>query len=111
MKKIIYFLIIYFLILNQIALAQGNDAIFTSWEDILKFFDNLANIIGQFFWTAAVISAIWSGFLFLTAQGNEEKVGKAKKMFQYTVIAIIIGLLAFGLPSLIKNILVTVKGG
>jgi len=109
MKKIIYFITIY-LLLNSIVLAADNDAIFSSWEDILKFFNNLATIIAQFFWTAAIVAAIWSGFLFLTAGGNEEKTGKARKMLQYTVIAIVIGLLAFGLPSLIKNILVTVRG-
>jgi len=109
MKKII-FTTISLLVLNSTALADENDAIFSSWEDILKFFNNLATIIAQFFWTAAIIAAIWSGFLFLTAGGNEEKTGKAKKMLQYTVIAIVIGLLAFGLPSLIKNILVTVRG-
>jgi len=109
MKKIIYFIITTcFLILNTKVFAQGDDAIFKSWKDILKFFNNLATIIGQFFWTAAIIAAIWSGFLFLTAQGDENKVEKAKKMFQYTIIAIIIGLLAFGLPSLIKDILVNV---
>jgi len=109
MKKIIYFITIY-LLLNSIVSAANDDVIFSSWEDILNFFNNLATIIAQFFWTAAIIAAIWSGFLFLTAQGNEEKVGKAKKMLQYTIIAIVIGLLAFGLPSLIKNILVTVRG-
>jgi len=109
MKKIIYFITIY-LLLNSVVLAADNDAIFSSWEDILNFFNNLATIIAQFFWTAAIIAAIWSGFLFLTAGGNEEKTGKARKMLQYTVIAIVIGLLAFGLPSLIKNILVTVRG-
>jgi len=109
MKKII-FITICFLILNSTALAGENDAIFKSWEDILNFFNNLANIIARFFWTTAIIAAIWSGFLFLTAGGNEEKVGKAKKMLQYVVIAIVIGLLAFGLPSLIKDILITVRG-
>jgi len=109
MKKII-FITICFLILNSTALADENDAIFKSWEDILNFFNNLATIIARFFWTAAIIAAIWSGFLFLTAGGNEEKVGKAKKMLQYVVIAIVIGLLAFGLPSLIKDILITVRG-
>jgi hypothetical protein len=109
MKKIIYFITIY-LLLNSIVLAAENDVIFSSWEDILNFFNNLANIIARFFWTAAIIAAIWSGFLFLTTGGNEEKTGKAKKMLQYTVIAIVIGLLAFGLPSLIKNILITIRG-
>jgi hypothetical protein len=108
MKKII-FITICFLILSAIALS-AEEPIFKTWEDILNFFNNLATIIARFFWTAAIIAAIWSGFLFLTAGGNEEKTGKAKKMLWYTIIAIVIGLLAFGLPSLIKNILVTVRG-
>jgi len=109
MKKIIYFITIY-LLLNSIVLAADNDTIFSSWEDILNFFNNLTTIIAQFFWIGAIIAALWSGFLFLTAQDNQEKIGKAKKMIQYTVVGIIIGLLAFGLPALIKNILITIRG-
>ncbi|MGB9609008.1 MAG: hypothetical protein ACPL3E_01385 [Minisyncoccia bacterium] len=91
-------------------LAYGDEPIFKSYQDIIKFFDGLANIIAGLFWTAAIIAAIWSGFLFLTSGGNEEKATKAKKMLWYTIIAIIIGLMAFGLPSLIKNILTTIRG-
>lgn len=97
------------LFLPGLVLAEEKP-IFKSYEDIIKFLDGLANILATIFWTAAIISAIYSGFLFLTAGGSEEKVGKAKKTILYTVIAIVIGLLAFGLPSLIKNILESIRG-
>lgn len=42
---------------------------------------------------AAAIAIIWAGFLFVTAQGSEEKVSKARRIFIWTVIgvAIIVG--------------------
>ena len=102
--RVISVVVLFFiLIFNFIYAAE--EPIFKSYQDIQDFFDKLANIIATLFWTAAVISAIYAAFLFLAAGGNEEKTTKAKKMFLYTVIAIVIGLIAFGLPELIKNIL------
>ncbi len=55
----------------------------------------------------AVLMIILSGFQFVTAQGNEEKIKKAKDTFKWTVIgvAIIIG------ARLIITILAEILGG
>lgn len=56
----------------------------------------------------AVIFIVWSGFLFVSAQGNEKKLEDAKRAFFYTIIGVGILLAAeaisIGLANTINNI-------
>jgi len=54
--------------------------------DILKFVVEFGAVLAVFF-------LIYSGFLFVTASGNEEKISEAKRTFNWTCfgIAIILG--------------------
>ena len=69
----------------------------------------IEKIIGFIFWIALAIVPIIiiiAGFLFLTSGGDPEKVQTAKKMILYACIGLVIILLAKGIISLIKSILV-----
>jgi len=88
--------------------AQGT---ITPTEPI-KTSDELVNTInriaGLMQWGLLVLSGIFAiaaGYIYLTAAGDAEKVGKAKTMLIYTVIALAIGLLAGGIGSLVENLL------
>lgn len=94
---------------SRIVFAAEGEAPFKTYEDIISFLEGLTNILATIFWIIAVGAAVYSGYLFIFEGASEQKVGKAKKMLLYTVIAIIIGLMAYGLPSLIQNILETVR--
>lgn len=48
-------------------------------SDLLKFFVRVATV-------ACVIYLVWSGFLFVKAQGNEQELEKAKRAFFYALI-------------------------
>lgn len=50
-----------------------------------------------------VIAIIYSGFLFVTAQGNEEQLKKAKRAFTYTAIGAAILLGAWTIALVIEN--------
>jgi len=50
-----------------------------------------------------VIMIIYSGFLFVTAQGNESKLGDAKKSFMYSVIGALILLGAWVIANAITG--------
>ena len=56
----------------------------------------------------AALFIIWSGFLFVTAQGSEEKIKKAKEIFLWTIIGTAVLLaastLAFVLTETIKQV-------
>ena len=42
-----------------------------------------------------------AAFEYITAQGNEEKLAKAKNMIVYAIVAIIVGIFAWGLPRVV----------
>lgn len=51
----------------------------------------------------AVIFLLYSAFLYLTSGGEEEKVKKAKGFLIYSIIAIVIALLARGIIALVRS--------
>ncbi len=57
------------------------------------------------FWILAVGFVIWAAFTFLFADGDEGKIGEAKNRLKYAVIAAIVGILAFGIDVIVKNLL------
>ena len=50
-----------------------------------------------------VLAIIYSGFLFVAAQGNSEKLGEAKKALLYTLVGAAILLGSLAIAELIKN--------
>jgi len=61
--------------------------------------------VATIFWIAAALFVLYAGFLYLTAGGDTEKVQKANHQLIYAVVAIIVGILAFGLPALVDAFL------
>lgn len=51
----------------------------------------------------AVLFIVYSGFLFVTAQGNAEKLQKAKNTFFYTVIGVTIFLGSWALALIVES--------
>lgn len=74
-------------------------------KGVITFFNNVSAWLATIFWIVAVIAGFYAGFLYLTANGDETKITKAHKQLLYTVIAIAVGLMVYGLPSLVKSIL------
>ena len=61
--------------------------------------------LATIFWIAAAGFIFYAAFLYLTAAGDAEKVKTASHALLYGVIAIAVGLMAYGLPVLVKNVL------
>ncbi len=57
------------------------------------------------FWIFATIFIILAAFSYLTAAGDPEKVKGASSKLLYAVIAIAIGLLAYGIPAIVQSFL------
>jgi hypothetical protein len=53
----------------------------------------------------AVIAIVWSGILFLTSAGKDDRITQAKKMFTWAIIGLVVALIGMGFVSLIKDIL------
>ncbi len=55
----------------------------------------------------AVIMFLYSGFMFLTAQGDPSKTSAARGALLWGIIGVIVGILAFSIPFIIGNSLGT----
>lgn len=72
-------------------------------------FEELLNVLINFiFWVGIAIAPvvfIIAGFLYVISAGNAQKVETAKKMMWYTVIGLVVLLLAKGIVAVIKSVL------
>jgi cytochrome bd-type quinol oxidase subunit 2 len=82
----------------------GNSPI-TDPNEIAPKLNTIAAWMFTVFLIIAVMAIIWSAFLYLTSGGNSEKTQKARKALIYAIVAIVIAVLAGGVPILIRNIL------
>ncbi len=67
----------------------------------------LCPIAAYMFWILiglSVIMVIYSAFMYLTSQGETEKVSKATHTITYAAVAIVVALLARGFPALVASI-------
>lgn len=70
-----------------------------SAQKAIDFIVGITNFASAFISIAAFISCMYAGFLYVTASGNEEKTGKAKKILLGAVIALVLALGAFALVN------------
>ena len=70
----------------------------------------VVRIILGFLGIIAVLIILLGGFKWMTAAGNEDKIGEAKKLLAAGVIGLIIILMAFGLAQFVINALYTATG-
>ena len=103
-KKIISSSVVGTLLLPVIALADinpgptPNGGVF----NVVTIINAVLNLLWPIFFGYAVIMFIVAGFTFLTAQGEAEKVGEARKAVQYGAIGVVVGIIAFSLPAVIR---------
>jgi hypothetical protein len=64
-------------------------------------------IIMGFLGIVAVIIILWGGFQWMTAGGNDDQIGEARKIIMAGVIGLLIILSAFGIATFVVENLVT----
>lgn len=96
---------------GNVVFATSHESPITTKQQVLDFFNNTATFVQQIFWAVAIIAVFYAAFLYATAAGNEQKVEKAKKQLLYAVIAIAIGVVAFGITPLVRSFLGGTGGG
>jgi len=102
-KKIGYFIISLGLLMPVFCLAQLNNPIDS--EDLDDFIGKVANMVAIVGGVVAVIFIIWSGFLFVSARGNEEKLKTAKKALTWTIIGTAVLLGAYAISQAVIEII------
>ncbi len=71
---------------------------------------SVIRIILGFLGIIAVIIILLGGFKWMTAGGNEDKVGEAKKLITAGIIGLVIILAAFGIATFVLSSLMTAVG-
>ncbi len=72
-------------------------------SDIPTVIGNATNILVGIIAAFSVIMLVYSGFLYVTAKGDTEKINKAHHSVRYAVLGLIIGLLAYTAVSTLIN--------
>ena len=70
--------------------------------DAIKSFGDLVTLVAM---TIVGVALIFAGITFLTAAGNPERVSKAKNIFLYSLIGILVIVLAELIPGLVRYFL------
>jgi len=111
-KYINYSLLIVFLAFPFIASAATSTTIEIdnpiASDNLLDLIETIVNYLLWIAVVAAPLTIIIAALMFLTAGGNERKVGTAKKMLMWAVIGIALALLSKGIVSLLGDFLSSV---
>lgn len=79
----------------------------TTCDTLECWIQNSLNMIIVIAALVAIVSMVYSGFLYIFSQGKDEKVEKAQKTMAYTIVGLI---LVFIAPLLIKFVLTNFIG-
>lgn len=73
--------------------------------------EKLVNWLIGIFWIIAVGFVVWAAFIFLFANGEDDKISAAKQRLKYALIAAIVALLATGIKPITMSLLRGETGG
>jgi uncharacterized BrkB/YihY/UPF0761 family membrane protein len=106
MEKIILSLIIFIiLILPIFGYSQSNNSGNNATDQLINQFNTIISWVYTFFFGVAILFIIISGYYFVTASGDTEKINKAKNLLLWAVIGVIVVIGARGLVEFIRRIL------
>ena len=76
----------------------------TSTGDLVDIILGLVNWVAWFVALVAVLFGLYAGILFITAGGDDEKLTKAKNILLYSIVGIVVAILAFSIVAISKSI-------
>jgi hypothetical protein len=88
--------------------TQAPQVNITSLRQVTQIIVNLVNWVIGLFFVAAILGLFYSAYNYLMAAGDPERLGTAKNALIYTIIAIVVALLATSVRFIVENIL---RGG
>jgi len=88
-----------FIGLNNQAPGFGNPLASTSMQD---FITNIVVRFAQLIGTVALVMVVYSGFVYMTAAGNEEKTRKGKNGLLWSVVGFLTAILAYVIINAVK---------
>lgn len=99
-KSLISLALLCALALPMLATAQGVPSGGATLEQLVNGIKTAAWTI---FGAIAVICFVIAGILFLTAQGNPEKITTARNAFLWGVAGVVVGILAYSIITIVQT--------
>lgn len=96
---------VFALVLTPVALAQVTGVGPTSPEAIEDLVRSIANWFQGIVLAIGIIMIIAAGLIWMTAGGDEEKMGKARRMLVYGLVGIAVAIVAYVAQTFIENLL------
>lgn len=72
-------------------------------NSIVLTFINLINWFSWFVSITSIVMGLYAGFLYLTAKGDPSRITQASRVLVYTVIGIVVSIVAFSIITLTKT--------
>ncbi|MEI7620710.1 MAG: hypothetical protein WCJ57_04050 [Candidatus Falkowbacteria bacterium] len=94
----------------DVGVAEISEQIQLGTEDPRKIVARIINTAMMFLGIIAVVIILLGGFKWMTAAGNEDKVGEAKQLMGSGVIGLVIILASWGIASFVLNQLINATG-
>ena len=93
-------------LLPTVALADKHpEDIIGDAADVVSILDTIAGFMFIIFIALAVVFLLYAAFLYLTAAGNGDKVKTARNVIIYSVVALVVAIIAGGIPAVVCTIL------
>ncbi len=98
---------------TSLGLSNGNvgSASGLGTQDVRQTIGRIINVALSLLGVVVLVIIIYGGFLWMTAGGNDEKVGEAKKWIFGGIIGLVIILSAYAIASFVISNLVTATTG
>jgi hypothetical protein len=89
-----------------LAVSSGNIPNVTfSFSSLSTLFDTIVTWFAGIIFILGIACILYAAFMYMTAAGDEEKVGKAKRTFIYGLVGIGVAILAFGIWTTVQSLL------
>jgi hypothetical protein len=93
---------------NELAGSVGTEAGISSQRTLPEIIGQIINIILGFLGIVLLLLILYAGFLWMTAAGDDDKVGKARRIIADSVIGLVIIVAAFAISNFVLGALVDV---
>ncbi len=88
----------------QIDIKGGVPPQLSKDDSVIKTVTRVGQWIVDILGVLSIASLIYAGFRYILAAGNEKEVEKAKELIKYTIIGLVVVILAFTIISTINNL-------
>lgn len=95
---------------GAIGLSDAPAAPINSEEGLKRTADGVFRLIFWLLTVVAIFFVLFAGYKYLTASGDPEKMKEANRQILYAVIALAVGMLAQGLPQLVRDLVTGFPG-